>query len=228
MNDKAESQPGRHGHLRQLVSALDYLEDHLQDDSFLNLASHSTCTQLNRLYIHHGPRRNPDRRSDRAAPRTETPCRLAARSHRHSGQEPPLPTAHIQRVLRVLLCECPVLGPTADIQHFEVTPSIGREFGADLQLLDILNAPNSEELLRELAILVSRRGVCFFRGQELSGEDMTRFAAKLSEMSGQPQDSGHCTHPIGAGMAEMSADSKPKTMEISASKQRKGGGINRR
>lgn len=109
-----------------------------------------------------------------------------------------------------------------------MTPSIGREFGSDLQLLDLINAPNADELARDLAALVSRRGVCFFRGQDISGEDMLRLAAKISEMSGQPKDSGHNVHPIGSGVSELSSDNKPKTLEISAEKQRKGGGINRR
>jgi hypothetical protein len=57
---------------------------------------------------------------------------------------------------------------------------------------------------------------------------MLKLAAKVSEMSGQPKDSGHCMHPIGSGMSELSSDNKPMTLEISAEKQRKGGGINRR
>ncbi len=57
---------------------------------------------------------------------------------------------------------------------------------------------------------------------------MLKLAAKVSEMSGQPQGSGHCAHPIGTGMSELSSANKPMTMEISAEKQRKGGGINRR
>lgn len=112
--------------------------------------------------------------------------------------------------------------------YHESTPSIGREYGSDLQLLDLLISPDSDNLLRDLAALVSRRGVCFFRGQDISGTDMLKLAAKISEMSGQPRDSGHCVHPIGTGMSELSSDSKPMTMEISASKQKKGGGINRR
>lgn len=36
---------------------------------------------------------------------------------------------------------------------FEVTPSIGREFSKELQLTDLLNAPNADELIRDLAVL---------------------------------------------------------------------------
>lgn len=37
------------------------------------------------------------------------------------------------------------------LQSFEVTPAIGREF-KDLQLAELLDAPNSDELIRDLAI----------------------------------------------------------------------------
>lgn len=37
--------------------------------------------------------------------------------------------------------------------HFEVTPSIGREFGKEMQLTELLNAPNSDELIRDLGVL---------------------------------------------------------------------------
>jgi hypothetical protein len=36
--------------------------------------------------------------------------------------------------------------------HFDVTPAIGREFAATNIVDDILNQPNADELLRDLAI----------------------------------------------------------------------------
>lgn len=42
-------------------------------------------------------------------------------------------------------------GALKDIKHFDVTPVIGREF-ADVDLAQWLQAPNSDELLRDLAI----------------------------------------------------------------------------
>lgn len=42
--------------------------------------------------------------------------------------------------------------------HFEVTPSIGREFGKELQLTDLLKAEDSDDLIRDLAVL----SMCFF------------------------------------------------------------------
>lgn len=37
-------------------------------------------------------------------------------------------------------------------EHFDVTPVIGREFPT-VQLKDLINAPNADDLLRELAII---------------------------------------------------------------------------
>lgn len=37
-------------------------------------------------------------------------------------------------------------------EHFEVTPVIGRQYGPEVQIRDLLNAPNADELIRELAI----------------------------------------------------------------------------
>jgi hypothetical protein len=39
------------------------------------------------------------------------------------------------------------------IQHFEVTPAIGREFKGDIQLDQIMNAPNKDELIKDLAYM---------------------------------------------------------------------------
>ena len=42
---------------------------------------------------------------------------------------------------------------SADFQHFEVTPAIGREFKGDIQLDEIMNAPNKEDLIKDLAYM---------------------------------------------------------------------------
>jgi len=39
------------------------------------------------------------------------------------------------------------------MQHFEVTPAIGREFKGDIQLDEIMNAPNKDELIKDLAYM---------------------------------------------------------------------------
>lgn len=42
-------------------------------------------------------------------------------------------------------------GALKDYEHFEVTPSIGREY-PKANLADLLSAPNSDDLIRDLAI----------------------------------------------------------------------------
>lgn len=55
-------------------------------------------------------------------------------------------------------------------KSFDLTPFIGREY-PEVQLVDLLRAPDADELLRELAIIVSQRGVAFFRSQEITIEE---------------------------------------------------------
>jgi hypothetical protein len=42
-------------------------------------------------------------------------------------------------------------GALDHLEHFDVTPVIGREF-VNVDLVELLNAPNSDELIRDLAI----------------------------------------------------------------------------
>lgn len=42
-------------------------------------------------------------------------------------------------------------GSLKDLKQHDVTPAIGREF-PEANLIDLLNAPNSDELIRDLAI----------------------------------------------------------------------------
>jgi len=46
-----------------------------------------------------------------------------------------------------------VLASMLTMQHFEVTPAIGREFKGDIQLDEIMNAPNKDELIKDLAYM---------------------------------------------------------------------------
>ncbi|WVQ82460.1 hypothetical protein IAT38_004589 [Cryptococcus sp. DSM 104549] len=79
---------------------------------------------------------------------------------------------------------------------FAVTPPIGQEFAKDAQLSEIVHAPNSDELIRDLAVLISQRGVVFFRGQDLELEDQKTLGRKLGELSGKPGDSTLHIHPL--------------------------------
>ena len=77
---------------------------------------------------------------------------------------------------------------------FEVTPSIGRQY-TNLSLRDLLNSPDSDELLREFAIIVSIRGVVFLRDQEMSLEEQKTLTQKLGVLTGKPKESGLYVHP---------------------------------
>jgi len=90
------------------------------------------------------------------------------------------------------------LKPTGCLDHynyFEVTPCIGRQY-TDLQLKDLLNAPNSDELIREFGIIVSTRGVVFLREQDLTLQQHKAFVKKLGELTAQgKKESGLHVHP---------------------------------
>ncbi|KAJ7444961.1 hypothetical protein B0H11DRAFT_2088018 [Mycena galericulata] len=77
---------------------------------------------------------------------------------------------------------------------FDLTPVIGRQF-TTAQLSDWLKASNSDDLLRELAIVVSERNVVFFKQQTLTIEEQKLLADKLGELSGCPEGSGLHIHP---------------------------------
>ncbi|XAO27266.1 hypothetical protein I312_106110 [Cryptococcus bacillisporus CA1280] len=80
-------------------------------------------------------------------------------------------------------------------KSFEVTPFIGQEFGSDIQLSQIVNAPNADELIKDLAVLISQRGVVFFRAQDINVDDQKTLGKRLGELSGKPGDSTLHIHP---------------------------------
>jgi hypothetical protein len=119
-----------------------------------------------------------------------------------------------------------ILKPTGALDQFksfDVTPVIGREF-PDVDLVDWINAPNADELLKELAVTsmflhflhssnagtpklsnpanstpktVSRRGVVFFRAQNnLTNDIQKALIQRLGELAGKPASSKLHIHPI--------------------------------
>lgn len=74
-------------------------------------------------------------------------------------------------------------------EQFDVTPVLGREFPT-IQIREVLNAPNADELIRDIAITVSQRNVVFFRKQELTNLELKTFVQKLGELTGKPKESG--------------------------------------
>ncbi|CAK7200432.1 hypothetical protein SEUCBS139899_003127 [Sporothrix eucalyptigena] len=95
-------------------------------------------------------------------------------------------------------------GALDQFKSFDVTPVIGREFGPEVDLAAWLRAPNSDELLRDLAITVSERGVVFFRKQDnITDELQKELVQRLGELSGKPETSKLHIHPINnAGRGE--------------------------
>ncbi|KUI54602.1 hypothetical protein VP1G_01976 [Cytospora mali] len=107
------------------------------------------------------------------------------------------------------------LKPSGALDQFEyedTTPVIGREFLNVNIVDDLMKAPNSDELLRDLAIDISQRGVVFFRAQDnLTDELQKEFVHKLGQLSGKPSTSTLHIHPVlnntsefGVGDAEVS------------------------
>ncbi|KAI1773384.1 TauD-domain-containing protein [Hypoxylon cercidicola] len=87
-------------------------------------------------------------------------------------------------------------GALDQFKQFDVTPAIGREY-VDVDLAEWLRAPNSDELLRDLAITVSQRGVVFFRKQDNIDNDLQKeLVQRLGELSGKPATSKLHIHPI--------------------------------
>ncbi|KAF2091062.1 taurine catabolism dioxygenase [Saccharata proteae CBS 121410] len=115
------------------------------------------------------------------------------------------------------------LKPTGILNQFEkfdVTPIIGTEF-KDVNLADWIDAPNADELLRELAITVSRRGVVFFRAQDgLSNEKQKYLNQRLGELTGKPSTSTLHVHPILNNDLEL-GDSDAQISTISSIQRKK-------
>jgi len=87
-------------------------------------------------------------------------------------------------------------GVLEQFKYFDVTPIIGREF-QDVNLAEWLRAPNSDELIRDLAITISQRGVVFFRAQDDVTNDLQKeLVQRLGELSGKPKTSGLHIHPV--------------------------------
>lgn len=77
----------------------------------------------------------------------------------------------------------------------ELTPAIGRVY-TDIQLRDVLNHEKADELLRDIAIIISRRGVVFFKAQDLSAEEQKYITDRIGHLAGKPSSSGLHVHPV--------------------------------
>jgi alpha-ketoglutarate-dependent taurine dioxygenase len=110
-------------------------------------------------------------------------------------------------------------GVIDQFKSFDVTPVIGREFPT-ADLAKWLRAPNSDALLRDLAITVSQRGVVFFRKQDgLTDELQKELVQRLGELSGKPATSKLHIHPV--NNAERDDNGKDDEISVISSAQAK-------
>ncbi|KAF9890602.1 hypothetical protein FE257_005733 [Aspergillus nanangensis] len=132
---------------------------------------------------------------------------------------PVIPVVESNVPLKGLQKEALELGASLDsYESFDVTPIIGREFPT-ADLAEWLHAPNSDELLRDLAITISQRGVVFFRKQDGLNDDLQKeLVQRLGELSGKPATSGLHIHPIANSGREHSV--KDDEISVISSAQR--------
>ncbi|KAH6613139.1 taurine catabolism dioxygenase [Boeremia exigua] len=97
-------------------------------------------------------------------------------------------------------------GVLETFKQFMVTPSVGTEF-PEANLVEMLKAPNSDELLRDLAITISRRGVVFFRNQSDMNNDLQKtLIQRMGELVGKPKESTLHIHPVLNPQRQMGGD----------------------
>lgn len=99
------------------------------------------------------------------------------------------------------------LGSLSAFESYDTTVHIGTTFPSrSVQLSKLLTAPNSDELIKDLATLVSHRGVVFFTDQDIAIEQQKQLGTRLGELSGKPASSKLHKHPISEDTPELGAD----------------------
>ena len=89
----------------------------------------------------------------------------------------------------------------------DVTSHVGTSFPSEqAQLAQWLTASNSDELIRDLARLVSYRGVVFFKNQSLTIQEQKELGLRLGRLTGRPVESTLHKHPISEDSPELGAD----------------------
>ncbi|KAL5113424.1 hypothetical protein ACEQ8H_008692 [Pleosporales sp. CAS-2024a] len=109
-------------------------------------------------------------------------------------------------------------GSLDKFQHQDLTPVIGREFQG-LHVTDLLSASN--DMIRDLAVTISQRGVVFLRNQNVTPVQMKELMLRITEQSGCPQSSSLHVHPL----TEEGSELGDQISVISSEKQKKGGGL---
>jgi len=99
------------------------------------------------------------------------------------------------------------LGSLSRFESYDETPQIGTRFpDKSVQLSQLLTSPDSDELIKDLATLVSHRGVVFFKDQDIKIEQQKELATRLGELSGKPATSTLHRHPISEETPELGGD----------------------
>ncbi|RYO83143.1 hypothetical protein DL766_004657 [Monosporascus sp. MC13-8B] len=81
-------------------------------------------------------------------------------------------------------------GALDKFSYEDSTPEIGREFLNVNIVDDLIKAQNADDILRDLAITISQRGVVFFRAQDnLTDELQKEFVHRLGQLAGKPDTS---------------------------------------
>jgi len=83
------------------------------------------------------------------------------------------------------------------LEYVDSSPIIGREYPT-AKLKDILNAPNFEDQIRDLAITICERGVVFFRApqDDLTIDEQKRITELLGSLTTRPKDHTLAVHPL--------------------------------
>ncbi|TQW01289.1 hypothetical protein V2A60_002296 [Cordyceps javanica] len=89
-----------------------------------------------------------------------------------------------------------VTGALQSLESVELSPTLGREY-PKADLVELLRAPNSDELIRDLAVTISERGVVVFRAQDNLTNDLQKeLIERLGRLTGRPAESGLHVHPL--------------------------------
>lgn len=95
----------------------------------------------------------------------------------------------------------------SNFEALDLTPHVGTLFSSpNTQLSALLAADNSDELVRDLAQLVSHRGVVFFRAQDLTLPQQKELGLRLGQLTGRPADSSLHRHPVSENLPELGED----------------------
>ncbi|THC95226.1 hypothetical protein EYZ11_005303 [Aspergillus tanneri] len=106
--------------------------------------------------------------------------------------------------------------------HQDLTPVIGTEYKG-IQVAEILQSKQSDQIIKDLAVSISKRGVIFLRNQDVTPHQMREFGEKLTLLAGCPESSGLHVHPL----TEEGSELGDQISIISSEKQKRGGGLTR-